>query len=500
MKRTVCLILAFAMLSACQKPAEVPQEIIETPPQETITEVPAEEIVVEEVEPLQGIWSDELTALMETINAEHLAVEKPPVSVEVYDNYFPEREALPLPTQPDTELMVDILTQEQAIYDVSYLCYFLSENYALYDFFGGNERFSQALEDMVAEIRTQEQWTPTELMEVIIRHLHFVQDNHFVIKAGSQNASPVIQQNPLFYRNTAFVKTDDGFVTTEGKKVQFVDGQEDLNKLFKRSLSVEGDIVYYPVQFMKCCFNEEYCEYPTALTVHYEDGTKEILITETYDNSYVNRENVNELRIDRLENIKRFTFKNFMNSRLCNIGSELQDEPIVLIDMRYNGGGNADYGWRFWESYTGTKTSGNHLICFARDYGQYLNDHYGVGFESLDGRPIMNTKEDTITEMDNLTIILSSKNDGSAAEDFIDSAHNVENTLIIGENTAGCLTSGAVSQKSLRYSNILFFYAESATIWPEGQFSEGYGLEPDLWCPAADAEEAVMNFIKKNMQ
>lgn len=498
MKKALCILLALLM-AGCTVPAAQSEEAPQPPIEDVVLET-TEPVAQPEEEPLEGIWSEELTVLMEEINAEHRAVEKPLVSAETYDQYFPERETLPLPTQPDTELMVYILTQEQAIYDVSYLCYFLSANYALYDFFGGNERFEQAQADMIDKIKIQEQWSPTELMMLIVKHMDFVQDCHFVVMSGSQSASPVVLQYPIFYRNVEFVRVEDGFATADGKQVQSVEGQDDLEALFKRSLSIDGDIVYYPVLFSKQCANEEYNETPGDLVIHYDDGRSETLQGEPYDKSYIKKELSNDIQFDRVERIKRMIFKKFMNSNLATAGTELQGEPVVLIDVRTNGGGNADYGWRFWESYTGTKTSGNHLICFARQANNAMNDRYGVGLELLDGRPIMNTKEDTMTEMDNLTIILSGKDAYSAAEDFVDATHNVENTLIIGENTAGCLTSGAISQKSLRYSNIHFSYAESATIWPEGQFSEGYGLEPDLWCPAVYAEEAAINFLKKNVQ
>ena len=82
---------------------------------------------------------------------------------------------------------------------------------------------------------------------------------------------------------------------------------------------------------------------------------------------------------------------------------------------------------------------------------------------------------------------------------FVDLSHNVENTLVIGENTAGCLTGNAASPFQLMYSRIEVSCGNMVTIFPEEDFTEGYGYEPDLWCPAVWAEEAAVHFLNKQL-
>lgn len=48
-----------------------------------------------------------------------------------------------------------------------------------------------------------------------------------------------------------FVKTDSGYQDSKGKTVVSVDGHPDLDALFKRSISKEGYLVYYPVLLKK---------------------------------------------------------------------------------------------------------------------------------------------------------------------------------------------------------------------------------------------------------
>lgn len=488
MKRWLCLFLAAALLTGCTQPAELPAE------EEPVAEVEIETVVEEEEIILQGIWDEELTALMEAINEEHRTVVKPPVNTELYDQYFPERENLPAPEQPDTELMVNVLTQEQAIYDVSYLCFYLSDDYALYDYFGGNEAFAATKDAMIEEIGTKEQWTPEELQKLILKHLSFVQDHHFSVKG-----SPIVEQYPIFYREVEFRKGEEGYCTAEGKVVATVSGHEDLNGLFKRSLNPDGDIVYYLVLFEQLS-SPHGSKMPGELTVTYTDGTQQTLKPEEYNADYINSENQDKVVMEEEDGISKLTFKSFMNSSIATAGTKLKDVPVLLIDIRNNGGGHSNYGWNFWKNYSGEAVINNRLIFFQPNYAELMSDSYGVGTQILDGRPIMSTNEDIFAEKDGLTIILSGKSAYSAAEDFIDTAHNVENTLIIGENTAGCLLSGSVYVKALRYSNLQFSYSQSAVVWPENHFSEGYGLEPDLWCPAWYAEEAAVHFIKKHIQ
>lgn len=70
-----------------------------------------------------------------------------------------------------------------------------------------------------------------------------MKDGHFSI--AQQSAAPRIC--PFFYREVAFVKTEEGYQSEDGKQVESVESYEDLDQLFRRSISPQGELVYYPV-------------------------------------------------------------------------------------------------------------------------------------------------------------------------------------------------------------------------------------------------------------
>ena len=75
-------------------------------------------------------------------------------------------------------------------------------------------------------------------------------------------------------------------------------------------------------------------------------------------------------------------------------------------------------------------------------------------------------------------------------------AHNVANTLIIGENSHGALKGGEGVHFTLPHSSISVDYGIHTNIFPEGHFEELRGLEPDIWVHADDAEKLTATLLQ----
>ena len=84
----------------------------------------------------------------------------------------------------------------------------------------------------------------------------------------------------------------------------------------------------------------------------------------------------------------------------------------------------------------------------------------------------------------------------SASEIFIDCSHNLENVLLIGENTNGALRSDA-GEVYLPNSQCRVNVGEGTlSIFSENSnFEELRGFYPDIWVPAGEAEQAAINLI-----
>ena len=109
----------------------------------------------------------------------------------------------------------------------------------------------------------------------------------------------------------------------------------------------------------------------------------------------------------------------------------------------------------------------------------------------------LRNEEDKWIENPNILIILSGKYSASASEMLIDCAYNLENVLIIGENTMGALIGGQGST-CLPSSAVKVGVGNGLmSLQTEGDyFEELRGFYPDIWVPAGEAEELAVKLIE----
>lgn len=431
--------------------------------------------------------------LMSEVNAEHQAVEKPEVAVAPYSQYVAprgsvEQDLTPAEPNPDGSLSV-----EQAQFDINSLFDMMRKSYGLYDFYGGTEVFEAARQQALADCENAQTMDADVLQQIILDNLSFITDQHFFV--GSERPSSSIY--PCFFTEVAFQKTEEGYSTADGKLVESVDGQDDLDELFKRSLTREGEIVYWPITFAE---SEEAKNNPPSLTVHYTDGSKQTLTAMAYESPEADPE-VEDVELRDEDGISVLYAKWVVSRDFVNSASEMQ-EGANIVNLTGNGGGYMPMASEWWENYVGETVPTNHFSIYTQqNMGTkgFVGMEDEMGVQVMDGWSLVNTHPDSFIENENLLVILTSKKTASAAEMFVDLSHNVENTLVIGENTAGCLTGNAASPFQLMYSRIEVSYGNMVTIFPEGDFAEGYGYEPDLWCPAVWAQEAAVHFLNKQL-
>lgn len=490
-KYFLLLLLSLCVLNACDssEQAEKNQEI-------NISEsVSEKENIKEKSSSIRNAnWSAELMSLMNQINEEHKSVQKKAIDLSLYDEYFPNGKTDFSNIYTHKSQYSETLTQEQTTEDIDALFEILSQRYALYQTF---DEFNDLQEKIKKIILTQEQWSKEKLENMLIEQFSFIEDSHFYI--GSTAVSTTLC--PYFYREVKYFRNDDGIFTYDNKKVIAVEGFSDFEQLFKRSLTVEGDIVYYPIVFAKRAVNKKTAfleeSTPQQLVVHYDDGSSDILNAENFnffvakdekDNSITEN---NDISVLYAEETSSLVFSSTAN--------DIADKAVSIVDMTRNAGGNARFALQWWQNYTGTAIPNNFYAFYNADSTADISTQMICSFENRNGKQLSYTSEDDFINNDNLLILLSGKKTGSAAECFVDAGHNVENTLVIGENTSGCLSSNLFISEYLPNSGSRISYGNAVYVFPDGYFSECYGFEPDLWCPASEAQEAAVNFIKNNI-
>ena len=188
-----------------------------------------------------------LEELLAGVNAKHQSVEQKPMDRGRYLRQAPDQAALEqYQIGEDGAKPFDldaVITATQAARDVEYLFGAFAALYGPYDYLGGAEVFDAHKAEILARCGEQESWTAQAFQDLLLDGLAFLPDAHFNINGGHTN----LFQVPFFFRETDFYKTDGGYQTAEGKRVESVDNHPDLEGLFKPSISPEGEIVYYPI-------------------------------------------------------------------------------------------------------------------------------------------------------------------------------------------------------------------------------------------------------------
>ena len=431
-----------------------------------------------------------LDELLAEVNAEHQSIQRGELDPTPYLRTSLSKEDWPKAAEYATATYSDydpdkLLTHDEAVEDVNYLfdaCYYA---YGLYDYFGGHETFDAARQAILHDLDGKDSMTCQQLEEIMVSHLGFIKDGHFSI---NQN-HPAPFQIPFFFRQTAFLKTGDGYQTTNGKVVESVENHEDLDELFKRSISKQGQLVYYPVLLKEAAFDGESefqkhtCD--EKLVIHYTDGSTETLTAEPWKLYFQNLPKGQNTELRETDGIPVFQFNNFSTEyehELLDGADQLKDAPVSMLDLRSNMGGNTDTGYAWFRRYVGYR--GYNVPC----NGSFFRPDSVIPMSLPDGW----------IEHENVLVLLLGKASASASEAMTDIICNLENALIIGENSWGALLGSAEymelpnSKCGVRMGmNNIYLTAE------DEPFEEMRGFYPDIWVPAGEAEELAAKLIER---
>ena len=431
-----------------------------------------------------------LDELLAEVNAEHQSIQRGELDPTPYLRTSLSQEDWSKAAEYTTETYSDYdpdksLTHDEAVEDVNYLfeaCYYA---YGLYDYFGGHPAFDAAQQAILQDLESKDTVTSQELEQIMVSHLGFIKDGHFSI---NQN-HPAPFQIPFFFRQTAFLKTEDGYQTVNGKVVESVENHEDLDELFKRSISKQGQLVYYPVLLKEAMYNgqsefeKHTCD--EKLVVHYTDGSTETLTAEPWKLYFQNLPKGQNTELRETNGIPVFQFNNFRTEyqgEIVNGAEQLKDAPVSMLDLRSNMGGNTDTGYAWFRRYVGYR--GYNVPC----NGSFFRPDSTVPMSCPDGW----------IERENVLVLLQGKASASASEVMADIICNLENALIIGENSWGALLGSAEymelpnSKCGVRMGmNNIYLTAE------DEPFEEMRGFYPDIWVPAGEAEELAAKLIER---
>lgn len=511
MKRTITIFCSCLLLTGCTASA---------PGTEPHNAGGLESTAVSESETAppqaKSLTPDNLTDLLVITNARRQAIVKPEPDTGIVSGWnsgevepgFDLSSAV-LDFQPSFSAS-DTYTLEQAQADLDYLFYFYEIGYGPYFQFGGPDAFDDAKRAILADLKHMDSIAAPDFEASLRKHLSFVKDAHFVI--NQETNYPLLRG---YLSEQTFLKDSLGFTgTLSGKRVRSIDGREDFADAMVLSVTPEGDINY------RYCVIARAEEKPDSSELSYEDGTVQTTsLFSAHEAAGQPPEHDGPVSLSRIDGIPVISVAamgfphandDWDANKFLDLARELQDEPVLIIDLRRNGGGNGFLPQMWFEAYTGTYLTPNHYNLFRLDlyhaFGMERSapdpdsfyyvpadvaEYYAKPQTINESWELENAEPRQVVENDRLLIVLTSKGTASAADNFTDITFNVRNTLVIGSNTTGMFTSAAAIGAKMPNSGMVGQMGFNLSVFDEEHFQEGRGLMPDLWA-SGDALEAAL--------
>lgn len=440
-----------------------------------------------------------------------------------YDNFDDELPVLFSDDCNDPKNKLSRILKDEALEDVDYLFSLLKYGYSGYEYFGGDEKFNSAKANMLWSITelNGETICPKELLDIIYSELGFIQDSHFTI--GNYKLCKFTKY--FSSRKYAFFGDANGFYTTIDDEIFYlteVNNSHPFNYL-KLTLDEEGNTAYNLGNLSDS--DEIFISLDITLESRERIRNEKISLFEYIpiyrekDNSY-NYYEIDNIPILEVNSLCKVAPDDNTLEDFINDSSKLRDKDTIIIDLRNNKGGSLINVEEWYKGFTGAKlrkdmvhtglytntslalakhkfemkeneTEKTKCECIETILG-YENEEFFPGWSSIE-------YEDFEPVENNVNVyILVDKNTSSASEFLAYYLKKLDNVIIVGTNTNGCLLTGNCNSAYLPHSNIPLYISHVIYMTKDFDDIEGMGLLPDLWIKPDQSLDRLIKYINKN--
>ena len=503
-KKIIASLLLISMviaMAACSALVPTHPTITESSIEETEPVISYTESSIEETEQLFSYisFSDYMEELNES-RREMLAYSED--AFEGYDEYFPldrtfndiltEEEIKSLKTEKECDLFTRI-SLEEAKRDVDVYIRALKYGYGGYLYFGGDEKFEKVRQELYTALDSMESVYVFTLYRMLVDSFSFVDDSHFTI--NSTVPSPNLTGSYQYYYTDEiyFSLDDNGYYTIINDEKWYYDQSFDDSVQIKCVLDSNGNLVYSPIRFSKLngvlvassilLKNGEKIKYKSILWKKSENFGS---TSDTGYHSYAMNKDIAYVTIREFPGSNSVEQLGFLYS-----GVEARNAKAVIIDLRSNSGGSVSH--KEWVKNFKAIHAFNNKSAEGTLATLFTNKRMKYGKEYLSRSVI-----DRCDQIPNDTpvFLLVDRNTASAAEMFLAELQVMENVMIVGATTSGCVICGGVKNYYLPNSGIrirfgcqLYFFYDMTNI-------DTIGFEPDVWCDPKYSLTYVLKLIE----
>ncbi len=413
------------------------------------------------------------------------------------------------------------IPRETAAADVDRFFHLLEHGWCGYGYFSRDHDFAAARRAIHADLTARESWRAKDLATLIRRRLEFVTDAH--LKLGDVKFAD--HEDYLSVPDLAVTEQDGSFFIGEpaaGRRIVAVNGSAPGAYVF-RSLDADGraSLALGVLSAVDAG--------PLTVTVEADGTTTERSLT-LKRSRWPRPELFRFFRLGGLPVVRISTFSDHHVEQLdtfLRTAVDLRDEPCIIVDLRGNGGGNTRWAREWIRRLTGrtpelhqalsefvSRTSlvgqANYMAWLAAGPGQNIHARLEderarlaerlAAFDAGGARPYWQAPYvPTIQDIPNdvTLVVITDAAVASAGEGFLSFLQDqVENVVLVGENTRGALTFGHMSVHRLPGSGLLSFLPVKLNAPLDLKLREARGYEPDYWVPAADALNRAVAAIR----
>lgn len=440
-----------------------------------------------------------------------------------YDNFDDELPVLFSNDCDDPSKKIPRISKSEALEDIEYLFSLLKYGYSGYEYFGGDEKFNSAKENIIWSIVESKDLDicTINLLDIIYYEIKFIQDSHFTI--GNYKLCNYMKY--FSSRKFSFYEDNNGFYTYIDKVLYYLKeiDQEDPTKYMKQTLDENGDLVFN----IGVLSDTSNVSIPLTLLFKSENNIREenlslfeyIPLYKEESNSY-NYYEIDGIPVLDLNCLCRVTPEDNSIEDFIADSKKMRYKDLLIIDLRNNNGGSMVNVEDWYKGFTGvrlkkdiiqsglyTNTSvslSKHKFKVKENESDetkdkclevisgYENEKYFPGWSSIkyeDFQPPENKVK---------VFILLDKSTASASEFFTYYLSKLDNVTLVGTNTNGCVLTGNCNSAYLPHSKIPLHISHKIYMSKEFNSIEGLGLFPDLWIKPDQALDRVIKYIKKN--